>query len=129
MKRGSNYSSQFDLQANQEEVRQKLDELFKGYILRLPEKLESIRSIVNSLHTDQDSGRVLNQLHTLVHKLAGSAGTYGCPEVGKVARDCELLVTACLDSGTRLGPEDLERLEERYGDLAMAVELAVNSAT
>ncbi|MGB5260093.1 MAG: Hpt domain-containing protein [Gammaproteobacteria bacterium] len=129
MKSRANDSSQSGLQADQEALRQQLDELFKGYILRLPEKLESIRDIVNSLHTDRDTGRVLSELQTLVHKLAGSAGTYGCPDVGRAARDYELLVTSHLDSDTGLATEDHAQFEERYADLAMAVELVINSAS
>ena len=122
-------SRQMDLQPDKEAFQQELDKLFRSYVLRLPEKLESIGGIVNSLHADRDTGGLLCELHMLVHKLAGSAGSYGCQEVGKAARNYEILISAHLDSGTGLAPAVYEQLEKGFAELATAVHQAVKSAS
>ncbi|MBT8117761.1 MAG: Hpt domain-containing protein [Gammaproteobacteria bacterium] len=128
MKNRSHESRQTDLQPDQEAFRQELDKLFRSYVLRLPEKLESIGGIVSSLHADRDTGGLLSELHMQVHKLAGSAGSYGCPDVGKVARDYEILINTHLNSGSALEPADYKRLENKFADLAAAIDQAVISA-
>jgi len=129
MKSRSHESRQTDLQPDQDAFRQELDKLFRSYVLRLPEKLESIVGIVNSLHADRDTGGLLSELHMLVHKLAGSAGSYGCPDVGKVARDYEILISTHLNSGTDLEPADYKWLKKGFADLAVAIDQAVKSTS
>lgn len=129
MKSRPHESRQTDLQPDQEAFRQELDKLFRNYVLRLPEKLESIGGIVSSLHTERDTGGLLSELHMQVHKLAGSAGSYGCPDVGKVARDYEILISTHLNSGSGLEPADYQRLKKSFADLAAAVDQAVKSAS
>jgi len=129
MKSRSHESRQTDLQPDQDAFRQELDKLFRSYVLRLPEKLESIVGIVNSLHADRDTGGLLSELHMLVHKLAGSAGSYGCPDVGKAARDYEILISTHLNSGTDLEPADYKRLKKGFADLAVAIDQAVKSTS
>lgn len=118
-----------DLQPDQEAFRQELDKLFRSYVQRLPEKLENIGGIVNSLHADRDTGGLLSELHMLVHKLAGSAGSYGCPDVGKVARDYEILISTHLNSGSALKPADYKRHKKRFADLAAVIDQVVKSAS
>ena len=118
-----------DIQIDQEAVRQELAELYRNYVRRLPEKLEIIRRIARALHTGMDTVEILEELHAQAHKLAGSAGTYGCPEVGKAARDYENLIIAQLESGIESGPEDYQQLETRFGELEMAVDHTVKSTT
>jgi soluble cytochrome b562 len=65
----------------------------------------------------------------LVHKLAGSAGSYGCPNVGKAARDYEILISTYLNSGTGLEPADYKQFKKGFDELAAAVDQAVKSAS
>lgn len=118
-----------DIQTDQEAFRQELAELYRNYVRGLPEKLENIRHITRSLHAGADSGEALDELHAQAHKLAGSAGTYGCPEVGLAARDYENLIIAWLDSGNEPGPEDYQQLEQAFGKLETAIDDTVRSAT
>ena len=113
------------MQAEQEAFRQELDKLFRDYVQRLPERLQSIRQLVSALETDPDPEERLRELHTLTHKLAGSAGTYGCPEVGKVAREFELMVSTHLNVGECLETAAYEQLAEELRKLATAIDQAV----
>ena len=111
--------------AGQNTFQQELDELVKGYLQRLPGKLESIQYIASSLNTATDPCRVLHELRTLVHRLAGSAGAYGCPDAGKAARDYEYLIDTCLECGIDPGSKDFEQLEKGLRRLETAIAHAV----
>jgi chemotaxis protein histidine kinase CheA len=109
------------MQADQDAFQQELDELVKSYLQRLPGKLESIQRVASSLHAAADTRKVLHELRTLVHRLSGSAGTYGCPDVGKAARDYENLIDIYLKFGIDSDSEDYEQLEKRLGKLEMTI--------
>ena len=128
MKSRSHEARQHDQQPDQEAFRQELDRLFRSYVLQLPEKLESIAGIVSALHNDRDTDAQMRELHMLMHKLAGSAGSYGCPEVGKVARNCEITISTQLGSGTGLTTAVYKQLQKGLAELATAVKQAVESA-
>ena len=114
--------------ADQETFRQELEALYRGYIMALPEKLAVIRDIAGSLDRQHDPAAVLLELVAAVHKLAGSAGTYGCPDVSSAARDCETLINGWLDAGSDPGSGEYTQLETALDKLAQAVARAVAAA-
>lgn len=61
-----------------------LQKLIASFGKSLPEKLQEIRE----LHLDeaQSDDEALKEYYTAVHRLAGSAGSYGFPEVSQSAR-------------------------------------------
>lgn len=65
----------------------KLRALQDIFIKELPARLETIQQMWNG-------GEVTNngEFHRLVHSLSGSAGTFGFPQLGDVARELELLI-------------------------------------
>ena len=63
-------------------------------------------------------------LHTLVHRLAGSGGAYGLPDVTDHARKAEQLVDRVLASNAGLSAADLAQLREHLAGVADAFERA-----
>ncbi|MDX1698716.1 MAG: Hpt domain-containing protein [Thiohalobacterales bacterium] len=121
-------SIQVNTPADQESFRQELEALYRSYTLSLPVKLDGIRDIAGLLPGEHDTGAVLRELVAAVHKVAGSAGTYGCPDVSSAARDCEILINGWLDAGTDPATRERTELEKALDRLAQAVDHAVASA-
>ncbi len=64
--------------------------LRQEYAQMLPDKLCELRVLWDGLSTGEWSAEQLGQFIRLAHSLAGSAGTYGFPQVGARARALEL---------------------------------------
>ena len=62
----------------------------------------------------------LKDLHLVLHKLVGAAGTFGMPELGAVAGDAETVVMDLLERPDR-GAAD-------FGELSQRVEAVVQAA-
>ncbi len=65
-----------------------LQKLRETYQKTIPEKLENLTSLITSLHQNPDKA-TLTELRGVVHKIAGSAGTYGFLGVSEICRDME----------------------------------------
>ena len=59
------------------------------FIGKLPAKLIEIEDALNRLIENSSNIEVLKLLHRLFHTMAGSAGTFGLPEVGLQAKELE----------------------------------------
>jgi diguanylate cyclase (GGDEF)-like protein len=77
-------------------LRQQLEGLAASFRQRLAEELPALAALAGSLPPDGEDGKELLALRDRLHKLAGSAGTFGYPRVGSKARELEQLATACL---------------------------------
>ena len=79
-----------------------LEELSAEYRRELPAKLEKIAALW--------SARRVPELHRALHTLAGSAGTFGLPELSVAAREAENYLEACgpaLDARQQAGFQPL----------------------
>ena len=74
------------------DILEKLNALHREYSRRLPEKLKEIDRACRDLSESDHAKERLKKLHLLVHKLAGSAGTFGFPELGEEARKYDHLL-------------------------------------
>lgn len=81
------------------EIAAKLQALRDDYAARLPMELQQLRDIAGTLADPAAGESVLGQLNHRLHKLAGSAGSFGFPELGKQAKKLELQVQEWLASG------------------------------
>jgi HPt (histidine-containing phosphotransfer) domain-containing protein len=75
-----------------------LEELHAEYRRELPGKLERLAALW--------SARQVTELHRALHTLAGSAGTFGLPDLSAAAREAENYLEACgpaLDAGQQAG--------------------------
>lgn len=82
------------------EIALKLQTLRADYAARLPAEIQQLRSLVEQLTKPNPAIQLdaLNQLRQRLHKLAGSAGSFGFPELGKQAKKLELQTQTWLDS-------------------------------
>lgn len=66
-----------------------LEDLKKKYQKTIPDKVESLQRLILSFQKNP-SKETLNELKREVHKIAGSAGSYGYPVVSALCREIEL---------------------------------------
>lgn len=79
-----------------------------GYVARLPAELASLTAIADGLRGDESDRQPLARLHSRLHALAGSAGTFGLATLTARARTLEQLLKrwltgslAAIDGGAR----------------------------
>jgi diguanylate cyclase (GGDEF)-like protein len=77
----------------------KLQALRDSYAARLPSEIQSLRDLVGNLAEPELQHDVLTQLNQKLHKLAGSAGSFGFPYLGKQAKKLELQTQTWLMNG------------------------------
>lgn len=80
------------------EIALKLQALRDSYAARLPLEIQSLRELVSRLDQPDVQRDALDQLSQKLHKLAGSAGSFGFPELGKQAKKLELQAQTWLTS-------------------------------
>ncbi len=64
--------------------------LQRDYLAELPARLDELRADVAAFRAGQAESAA--SLKTRLHRLAGSGGSYGFPEISEVARELELWV-------------------------------------
>lgn len=96
----------------------KLARLRQDYISKLLDKLCEIDHLMSQLRTG--TGTALDDLQVITHKLAGSAGTLGCPEVSAAARGCNQHISQ-LKTRSFLSTVDFMELEADYRDLQQVI--------
>ena len=73
-----------------------LEELHRQYHLSLADKRAALRAAWDGLCGEQAAALQAAHFHMLLHRLAGSAGTYGYPEIARRALALEQGWTAWL---------------------------------
>jgi len=87
------------------EFAEKLHALQLQYAAQLEAELGVLRQEADELAAAAEPRRLLASLHQRLHRLAGSAGTFGFAVLGKSARELELQVKAWQDAGRVAGTE------------------------
>ena len=72
-----------------QELNDALKALAQVYLAKLPAKLEEIAAATRQFRVDATDRENYILLHRLLHTMAGSAGTFGFPEMGESARELE----------------------------------------
>lgn len=72
------------------EIAAKLQALRDDYAARLPAELQQLRALATELADPEARLTALAQLNQRLHKLAGSAGSFGFTDLGKQAKKLEL---------------------------------------
>ncbi len=75
---------------------QALAALRDGFAKKISSKVEEIHQSWERLKAAPEDGRTFHLLHRQAHTLAGTAATYGFEEVGRLAREIELILQAKL---------------------------------
>jgi diguanylate cyclase (GGDEF)-like protein len=85
-------------------------ELQREYLAELPAQLDEIRSEIAAFQAGQHDAAT--SLRTRFHRLAGSGGSYGFPEISSIAREVEQWIAAGPPSSeSRRMVEAVERLD------------------
>lgn len=66
-----------------------LEKLKRQYLQTLTDKIRNLETLVESLGRNPDDWETFDQLATAVHKIHGSAGTYGFDEITHATTDWE----------------------------------------
>jgi diguanylate cyclase (GGDEF)-like protein len=85
--------------------------LQREYLAEFPERIEELRSDIAAFRALRPEAAA--SLKTRFHRLAGSGGSYGFPEISVVARDMELWMAA------KPAPGEAPRLDEAVDRLAI----------
>jgi HPt (histidine-containing phosphotransfer) domain-containing protein len=92
-----------------EDLQQALDLFRSQFAEHLPARLAEARAALDAWRTEPGSDERLRALHRVLHRLAGSAGTFGMPALGDAARAIELQLDALLER-TQRGSADVEAI-------------------
>ena len=103
----------------------KLAALRAGFLKRLPETFATIEGAW-FVYTTSMKEDALAALYQIAHKLAGSGATFGCPEVGTIARSLENAVRTAVDQKRPL--EDVHAVTRLIRELRSAVTAPPNAA-
>jgi two-component system, cell cycle response regulator len=83
------------------------DNLPQAFLYTTAQRLNSIRKSLEKLRQDQGDTRAFNEIKIAFHKIAGSSGVYGYPDLGAVAKRSEKLFF------------DVERKERQLDELML----------
>ena len=103
----------------QSEIAQKLQRLRGTYRETLPQRLWEIRDCWEAFVLGHERSGVAEELYHHLHRLAGSAHTFGLPRVSAAARRClDELRPVCNQSGASLSPQARQICEDSLDEIA-----------
>lgn len=94
---------------NSDNEQQQFAQLRAGYINTLPAKKQAIETALAAAKNQQWSHTALHELKTLAHRLAGSGGGYGLPQLSEAGRALEQKIILQLQADSGAHTEDIER--------------------
>lgn len=80
----------------------KLKMLQESYGRELPQRMEALQTVFQQVRDHPEQRRVIQELHRLIHNLAGSAGTFGYAQLSEQARLLEHQLITWLQSSIAL---------------------------
>ena len=103
-----------------QELNDALQALAQLYIAKLPAKLEEMRLTSQRFETDPANRENFASLHRQLHTMAGSAGTFGFPEMGDLARQLEIRLKGFIAGETW----DFAKVKSFAGDVYQYIDTA-----
>ena len=74
----------------QDDNKDKLDQIKQNYISSMRDKHQQINNLLNQLiHSDWCDAKCIIELHSHIHKLSGSAGSYGFDSLSERAMELD----------------------------------------
>lgn len=89
-----------------------LERIRLRFLDMLVERLSDLERLCREMAKDDPQSNALRELQSIMHKIAGSAGTLGLQDLGDTARICENQIIDHLDTGTTVLPEIYQSLGE-----------------
>jgi HPt (histidine-containing phosphotransfer) domain-containing protein len=99
-----------------------LRELRATYIAESPQRLAEVEAALSRV--EQGEREASAELARLLHRLAGSGGSYGLPAVTSAARAAEALASDIATSVSAPAPDEIRALRESVGEIAGAFDAA-----
>ena len=102
------------------EIDQRLLRLRKSYGATLHERVERLQQAIRNIRPNDEKRNPasLEEARALAHSVAGSAATFGYPQVGQIARALEYRLQDVIASRAGMGKNDLEEIEDLLQRLA-----------
>ncbi|MBI1741827.1 diguanylate cyclase [Candidatus Acetothermia bacterium] len=95
-------------------------ELVQEYLKELSGRLRHMRACLTELHSRPEALELAQQLREAAHRLKGSGGTYGFPEISTASLQIETLLDEHLAARTPLSPASMTHLDRYMSDLEKA---------
>lgn len=102
------------------EFEQAMRQFRADFARQLPGRVREAQDRLAACLEQPGDTRRLKDLHLVLHKLVGAAGTFGMPDLGEVAQDAETLVLDLLERPDRTAGD--------FGVLAQRVEAVAQAA-
>ncbi|MBF0187525.1 MAG: diguanylate cyclase [Magnetococcales bacterium] len=96
----------------------------RSYADTLPEKWQEIEQVWQTLKSEGWHGERFKTLHRLVHTIAGSAGTFGLPDLGKSARRAEIRLNALAGISKEAISLPIAEIDDDLNHLHLSMETA-----
>lgn len=81
-------------------LQEKIAQLRADYLARLPGELECLRELAAHLHGEAGDRPILVELHQRLHKVTGTAGSFGCGDLTQASRQVEQKIKQWLEDAT-----------------------------
>lgn len=79
-------------------LQEKIAQLRADYLARLPGELQYLRELATRLHGEARDRPILVELHQRLHKVTGTAGSFGCGDLTQASRQVEQKIKQWLDN-------------------------------
>lgn len=103
------------------DIAEKLKALKDAYLARLPDELKQLALLLAELNSEEGRVPAMEQFNHKLHKLAGSAGSFGLADFGKKAKTLELEVQTWL-AGAEPSAGQLQKFSAAVLGLAQLLE-------
>lgn len=101
-------------------LQERLRQLRLDFLRRLPEKYAAMDAAVDALDASASEENI-RTAYRMFHSLVGSAGTFGCDEVARLARTGEYVLKPALEAPHAVQPGAGSRLRELIAELRKVV--------
>lgn len=88
-----------------------------SFLITTRQRLSQIKDGLEKLRQDVGNKPVFEEMKLNFHKISGSSGVYGYPELGKSARKSELTLLEIEDGAIKLTDEILDQFEKRSNEM------------
>ena len=103
-------------------IQKKLTALADGFLKnKLPERMDIISDLVSRLDRGDENGEIMADLHMNLHKLSGSAATFGYGDISTLAKQMEKVVADVSEGRAELDSAMKSRLNAAYDSLHWGV--------
>jgi len=86
----------------------------------MPAKLEKLGTLWSRLASGSAGVQAVADLLLELHSIAGSAGSFGLPQLSEAAHAAETFLAESTAKGAKLGPEEERRFNRLLGELRSA---------